>query len=124
LSRTAFTGAGATAGATPLVISYSCSNVTGVNAMALDMEWSFTAPAQTQASYSVIANTGGTATGVGVQIIDPSGNAIISGVPVEEILSVATGLNSLRYIVRYYQTSSTVTTGTVSATAQFTATYQ
>jgi type 1 fimbria pilin len=98
-----------------------CPNSGG--AIALNMVWIFTGSNTTSVPYSVISSTG-SATGVGVQIIDSSGNPAISGLQATEIASTANGINNLNYSVRYYQTAPTVAVGTVSATATFTATYQ
>jgi len=122
VSTASFKGVGSTAGSTNLSIVYNCNNSGG--AMSLSMAWSFlgvTGP--TAPGYSLLANTG-TATGLAVQIVDSSGAPITTGAPKIDIASVANGVNSLRYTVRYYQNATPVTAGSVAATATYTATYQ
>lgn len=122
ISQTSFTGIGSTSGATKgLTIQYNCSNAGGP--MALSMAWTFASPGQTPSSYATVVNNSGTATGVGVQIVDAAGNPIVSGAQSQQIASVANGTNTIAYTVRYSQTAATVGPGTVSATAQFTAVY-
>lgn len=120
VGRSAFKGVGSTAAGTPLTIRYTCS--TGGGAMSLSMAWMFDVDSQDATGVSVISNTG-TATGVGVQIVDSANRAIISGAQTRQINSVSSGSNTISYRVRYYQTAATVTAGTVNAVAYYTATY-
>lgn len=121
VSQSSFKGIGSTSGTTNgLSIQYNCSNAGGP--MALSMAWTFASPGQTPSLFSVLNNTG-TATGVGVQIVDASGNPIVSGAQSQQIASVVNGVNAMAYTVRYYQTTASVGPGTVNATAQFTAVY-
>ncbi|WP_202300855.1 fimbrial protein [Dryocola clanedunensis] len=67
----------------------------------------------------------GVATGVGVQLfLDTQDTAVVFGQPKEYTTTTVEGPLAVRYKARYYQTSSTITTGLANATAQFTLTYQ
>jgi len=67
----------------------------------------------------------GVATGVGVQMfLDTENTAVIFGQPRAYTTTTVEGPLAIKYKARYYQTSSTITTGPANSTAQFTLTYQ
>lgn len=119
VSQSAFTGVNSVAGSTQLPISYNCDTSGG--AMSMTMEWTF----QSLGGSSNILKNSGPAANVGVIIVESSTGAIVqTGFPRKQFATVADGTNTLNYYVKYIQTGSPVGTGSVSATAQFTATYQ
>jgi major type 1 subunit fimbrin (pilin) len=123
VSTSAFQGIGTTAGARQFTIAYNCTTPAG--AMQVSMAWLFTAVGQGPSNYAVIQNTG-TAGGIGVQLSDRSGNSFVTGVPSPQASLAANGTQTLSftYFAKYYQFGTTVTPGTVNATAQYTMTYQ
>lgn len=123
VSTSAFQGVGTTVGSTQIAITYNCDNSGGP--MSLSMAWTY-APMYRSGTpegyYGWFSNTG-TAAGVAVQIVDSSGRIVNSGPQSQQIASVANGSNTIIYRAMYYQYASTITSGTVNAVAQYTATY-
>lgn len=109
---------GKTAGQTPFSLSLACNTSGGQ--FGVSTLWNFTeGPAQ-----NVIANAG-SATGVGFQINDSTGTAVLNNISRQTITSGNTinGTNSINYWLYYYTTLASVGSGTASATAAWTLTY-
>ncbi|UGB38295.1 fimbrial protein [Frateuria soli] len=113
----AFSGKDTTAGATPFNIHLACPS--GVSAT-LDIQ--FDAQTGTSPGYTTVLGNQGTATGVGVELVD------VNGVPVPFGQATRVGAISrnmtLPYAAQYHATANTVTGGSVAAKATFTLSYE
>jgi len=119
VATSAFAGAGSTRGTTPFQINLT--NCPTGNQLSITLNTSNPQPGTT----SVIQNTAATspATGVGVQLLDGTGNPITFGSAIPEG-SIPGATVNLPFAARYYQTNAAVTAGTVTAVATYTLTYQ
>lgn len=118
VSTSAFSGVGSTSGDTPFSIQLNCPGGPGSNTVLLQLD------ANNPYSSSVLSNSG-TATSVGVQLLDGNGTPIQFGTPQNVGVTTSTQIVA-KYQARYYQTSSNAAglPGSVSATATFTISYQ
>ncbi len=120
ISSTALSSVGANAGTTPFRISLNCSP-----GLKLKIKFDATTVTNPDPLPTVIRNTG-SASGVGVQITDQSSVAV-SFAPTAQPTAIPgvtpDGNLVLPYIARYYRTAA-LTTGTVTAQAKFTLTYE
>ncbi|PQV45549.1 fimbrial protein [Paraburkholderia sp. BL21I4N1] len=115
VSASAFPSAGSTAANTPFSIGLTCQ--TGVS---VAVTFSSTS---SSGMPNVIASNG-TATGIGVQLLNASRSAIALDSPLQ-LTSGTTGNTSFQFFAQYYRLgAASVTPGTVNATAIFTMTYQ
>jgi type 1 fimbria pilin len=119
VATSAFAGAGSTRGTTPFQINLT--NCPTGNQLSITLNTSNPQPGTT----SVVQNTAATspATGVGVQLLDGTGNPITFGSAIPEG-SIPGATVNLPFAARYYQTNAAVTAGTVTAVATYTLTYQ
>lgn len=117
ISTTALPTPDSTAGNTPFRISLTCSSGVTVKIM-----FSTTTPA-VPAKTGVIASSGGTSAGVGVQITNSTDFTPIAFGAVNTVGATPNGALDLSYNARYYRTGA-VTPGTVNATATFTLSYE
>lgn len=117
VSNTALAGTGATAGATAFTIGLNCSVAGRSLAIQFDTAQSFAG------ANGVIIPTAGTASNVGVQLLDGSlAPTIVFGTPAT-VGTTPNGLYELTYYARYYATAASVSPGTLTATATFTISY-
>lgn len=72
----------------------------------------------------VIAPSSGSASGVGVRLLDSSGVTPVNFGVAKTIGATPDGALSVNYFAQYYQTASTVSAGQLNATATFTLSYQ
>lgn len=114
ISSSALSAVGATAGTTGFTISLNC-------AAGATLGIDFTSNGKASDITGVLLPTSGTAAGVGVQMLDSNSNPIVFGA--KSTSSTMQGQESLQYYVRYYRTS-TVTPGSLKASATFTLSYQ
>jgi len=114
----AFGGTGSTAGATPFSIQLNCPGGATSNTVLLQLD------ANSPFSSSVLSNSG-SATSIGVQVLDGSGNPVQFGTP-QAIGTTTSPQIVANFRARYYQTSNNAAgiPGSVSATATFTISYQ
>ncbi|MFM0341104.1 fimbrial protein [Paraburkholderia fungorum] len=116
ISPSALNAAGAVAARTPFSISLSCES--GVKVAV-----TFTSASGNSGIGSVLASTG-SATGVGVQLLDASW-APITLDAARQLSSGTTGNDSFQFYGQYYQLGAAqVTPGAVNASAIFTMSYQ
>lgn len=112
-----FSGAGSVAGATPFQIGLTCSSGAVVR-ITLDTA------TPVAGKPGVIAPSSGGTSGVGVQVLDSSGNTPVQFGVAKTIGATPNGALSVNYYARYYQTGSAVSAGLLGATATFTLSYQ
>jgi len=121
VSTRAFSGLNSTAGTTSFPLQLECpSGSTGNLSIQLD------ASSGTPVGYSNVLKNTGTATGVGVDLLDQAGiatNTTVAFGTKTKIGPATSGTSSLTYFARYHAISANVTAGTVVATATFTLTY-
>ncbi|WP_168791896.1 fimbrial protein [Paraburkholderia aromaticivorans] len=116
VSASAFPTAGSTAATTPFSIGMSCQS--GVSVAV-----TFSSVSGTSGVPTAVASNG-TATGVGVQLLNAARTAIVLDSPFP-LTSGTTGNMSFQFFARYYRLGAApVTPGTVNASAIFTMTYQ
>ncbi len=116
VKTSALTGAGATTGLTPFSLGLSCQS--GVKVAV-----TFSSVTGSSGIPSVVASNG-TATGVGVQLLDASKTPISLDTALQ-LTSGTTGDMSFQFYGEYYQLGAAqVTPGTVNASAIFTMSYQ
>lgn len=108
-------GVNSVAASTPFAIRLTCSAGATV-AITLDT-------ASQAAGKTGVINSSGSATGVGVQLVDSNGTAVSFGTTTT-VGATPDGALDLSYFARYYQLATTVGAGTVKATATFTISYQ
>lgn len=118
VSNTSLRTVGATAGATPFTIGLNCPS----GAVGRNLALQFDTSKQPTGTTGVIQPTSGTATNVGVQLVNSSFNAITFGTPTT-VGTATQGLNSFTYYARYYALTTAVGAGNLSASATFTVTY-
>ena len=116
VSNTALASVGATAGSTAFSIQLDCGNAAG-RTLAIEFD---TANASAGATGVIVPS--GTATNVGVQLLDASFAPVTFGTPAV-VGTTPSGQYSLTYYARYYATATPVQAGTLSATATFTLSY-
>lgn len=117
VTRGAFNGVNSTTGTTPFQIGLTCSRGAMVR-ITLDTA------SPVAGKTGVIAPSGGSTSGVAVQVLDSSGtNPVTFGVPTV-LGATPDGALTVNYYARYFQTGSTVGAGTLNATATFTLSYQ
>lgn len=112
----AFSGVNSVAGTTPFQIKLTCSSG-AILRMTLDT-------ATPVAGKTGVIAPSGSASGVGVQLLDSSGITPVQFGVVKTIGATPTGALSINYFARYYQTGANVGAGLLSATATFTLSYQ
>ena len=117
VTRGAFTGVDSTTGTTPFQIGLTCSSGAVVR-ITLDTA------SPVNGKPGVIAPSGGSTSGVGVQVLNASGTTPVTFGTPATIGATPNGALAVNYYARYYQTGSTVGAGTLSATATFTLSYQ
>lgn len=115
-----FSGINSTTGQSPFNVSFTCSASTKVS---ITLATNSAATGVTGSGVIAPTSGGGYAQGVGVQILDTPTHAITFGTPVSAG-TVSSGVVSVPFYARYYQTSNTVTGGNVKALATYTLTYQ
>jgi type 1 fimbria pilin len=117
LSTSALASTGAVAGRTPFNISLTCSS-----GATLDIQLNFNGTSS--GITGVLSNTTGTgqATGVGVQLLNESFDAVSFGTTTT-VGTTPQGTLSIPYYAQYYRTG-TLVAGKVSASATFTLSYQ
>jgi type 1 fimbria pilin len=108
-------GVNSVAASTQFAIRLTCSAGATV-AITLDT-------ASQAAGTTGVINSSGSATGVGVQLVDSNGTAVSFGTTTT-VGATPDGALDLSYFARYYQLATTVGAGTVKATATFTISYQ
>ena len=116
-----FGAKGSTAGTTAFSIALTCL---AAGQSPESMNITFTAAGTASGITGVLTPTSGSATGVGVRLLQSNyqtavtfGTAISEGTP-------ASGTVNLPFAAQYYQTGTTVTAGSLTASATFTLTYQ
>lgn len=118
VSASAFAGKDSTTGATPFTIAGDCpSGSTATLAI------TFTASSGVPAGYNNVLASTGSATGLGVELRDGNGNTVVFGNAMGAG-PAPSGALSIPYTAQYHAISSTVTAGSVAATATFTLSYQ
>ncbi|MEI5999722.1 fimbrial protein [Paraburkholderia bengalensis] len=116
VSPAMFPAAGAVAARTPFSLGLNCQ--TGVKVAV-----TFSSTSGTTGIASVLGNLG-TATGIGVQMLDSTQTSLVLGSPLV-LTSSTTGNMSFPFYVQYYRLGTApVVSGTVRATAIFTMSYQ
>lgn len=116
VSTSALNSAGAVAGSTPFSIGLNCD--AGVKVAV-----TYSSTSGNSGVASVLASTG-TATDVGVQLLDSAMKPIVLDNPLQ-ISSGTTGNASFQFHARYYRLgAASVKSGTVNSTAIFTMSYQ
>jgi type 1 fimbria pilin len=118
ISTTALGSKGATAGATPFNISLSCTGAAGMS-VSVQLDYNGTA----SGIQGVLMPTSGNSSGIGVQVLDQNNTPVTFGTPETEG-TTPVGQMNIAYSASYYQTTSTITPGTLAASATFTITYQ
>lgn len=118
ISNTALRTVGATAGTTPFTIGLNCPSGAAGQKVALQ----FDTKQQPSGTTGVIKPTSGSATNVGVKLIDSSFNAITFGTPTT-VGTTVLGANNYTYYAQYYAITASVGAGSLTATATFTVTY-
>lgn len=113
----AFSGKDSTAGSTPFNIHLTCPS--GVTAT-LDIQ--FDAQTGTAPGYTTVLGNQGTATGVGVELVDGNGVSVAFG-QATRVGAISRNL-TLPYAAQYHATATTVTGGSVAAKATFTLSYE
>jgi len=115
---TEFTSVGHTTASRPVNIVLDCGTDTRINAVV-------TANADTsqQGTMKLTAGTG-TATGVGVQLLNSNNNPVALNSKFVVDTTTADGQYTINWSARYIQTASSVTTGQANATATLTLTYE
>jgi type 1 fimbria pilin len=111
-------GTGTTAGTTPFAIALTCPSGAAGATLSIQLDYNGTA----SGIQGVLAPTGGTSAGVGVQVLNQSSNPVTFGTP-QTVGTISTGATNISFFARYYQTG-TVTPGTLQASATFTLLYQ
>ncbi|MBP0592720.1 type 1 fimbrial protein [Paraburkholderia sp. LEh10] len=127
VSRSAFTGVGATAGTTPFGISLNCASNAKPSISLTD------AAAPSNQSNVLTLSGDSTAGGLGVQVLyqmqplplGPVSYAYSGSAPVTNVTSLGTrsGDTSVAFTARYIQTAPSVNPGTVKAVATFNLSY-
>jgi type 1 fimbria pilin len=118
VSTTALGSVGATAGSTAFNIGLTCTGASGMS-VSVTMNYNGTA----SGVQGVLLPTSGSSSGIGVQILDQNNTAVTFGTAMAEGTTTVGQMN-IPYTARYYQTASTITAGTLAASATFTLTYQ
>lgn len=119
VSSSALSGAvGRTAGTTAFTIQLNCP--TGATS---NLYITLAANSGTVAGYPNILKSTGSATGLGIQLLDKGGNPITLGTA-SLVGNAVSGAQSIPYFARYYATATSIGAGSVSASATFTLTYQ
>ena len=118
VSTTSLTSIGAVSGATAFTIGLTCTAAAAGQTMAIEIDASRTVPPNTT---GVLSSTG-TATNVGVQLVDSSFNPVALGTPVT-VGTTPTGAYNLTYYAQYYTLATNPKSGSVSAAATFTISY-
>jgi type 1 fimbria pilin len=83
----------------------------------------FTASSGLAAGYTNVLKSTGTATGVGVELLDGNSNSVVFN-NTTVVGATPSGALSLPYTARYHAILNAVTAGSVAAKATFTLTYQ
>ncbi|SFU82089.1 fimbrial protein [Xenorhabdus koppenhoeferi] len=109
-----FKNIGDTAGERSFEINVQCKGSPNAN-----ITWE---PGKTGTNGVINADTTSSATGVGIQILDDKSNPVKFGE--QQDLGTINSSKTLSYKAKYYQTSNTVTAGSVNATATFTVDYK
>ncbi|MDA3914392.1 MAG: fimbrial protein [Oleiagrimonas sp.] len=113
-----FSGTGSTAATTPFAIQLNCANVT-----TLSITLQTNNPVN-GATGVIASSTGrGYAQGVGVQLLDHNAQPVQFGTAIS-VDGPQSGDVSIPFFARYYQTSGTIGSGQVKATATYTLNYQ
>jgi type 1 fimbria pilin len=118
ISTTALGSVGATAGTTAFNIGLTCTGAAGMS-VSVTMNYNGTA----SGIQGVLTPTSGSSSGIGVQVLDQTSTPITFGTAEAEG-TTPVGQMNIPYYARYYQTASTITAGTLAASATFTLTYQ
>lgn len=114
-----FGGPGSTAADKQFVVALTQCTAGVDVAITLDA----TTPAGFNDSQGVIESTG-TASGVGVQLLKSNGSSAVHFNTSFGVGTMSAGSNDIKLYARYYQTGTSVSGGTVEATATYTLTYQ
>ncbi|CDL80133.1 fimbrial protein [Xenorhabdus cabanillasii] len=109
-----FKNIGDTAGGRSFEINVQCKGSPNAN-----ITWE---PGKTDTNGVINADATSSATGVGIQILDDKSNPVKFGE--QQDLGTINSSKILSYTAKYYQTSNTVTAGSVNATATFTVDYK
>lgn len=112
------TSIGATGGTTAFSIALNCPS--GASGMSLSIQLDYNGSAS--GIQGVLRPTGGSSSGVGVQLLDQAGSAVSFGSPAT-VGTTASGSMNIPYSARYYRTG-TVQPGSLTASATFTLSYQ
>jgi len=116
-----FGGVGSTAGTTAFSIALTCA---AAGQSPESMTITFTAGGTASGITGVLTPTSGSAAGVGVRLLQSNYTTPITfGTAYSEGTPSAGSLN-LPFAAQYYQTGSTITAGSLTASATFTLTYQ
>lgn len=118
LTTSAFSGRNSTAGDTAFAINLTCTSGATLN-ITLDT----TRPDNRRPGVIRTSGGGGSAGGIGVQVLDGSGTPVSFGTTTTVGATPDGGL-SVPYVARYIQRGGGVSPGSVSATATFTLSYQ
>jgi type 1 fimbria pilin len=118
ISTSALASIGATAGTTPFAIALNCPGGASGASLSVQLDYNGTA----SGIQGVLTPTGGSSTGVGVQLLNQSSNPVTFGTP-QKVGTISTGDTNVSFFARYYRTG-TVTPGTLQASATFTLLYQ
>ncbi|REF28329.1 type 1 fimbria pilin [Xenorhabdus cabanillasii] len=109
-----FKNIGDTAGGRSFEINVQCKGSPNAN-----ITWE---PGKTGTNGVINADATSSATGIGIQILDDKSNPVKFGE--QQDLGTINSSKILSYTAKYYQTSNTVTAGSVNATATFTVDYK
>lgn len=118
ISTTALGSVGATTGTTAFAIGLTCTGAAGMS-VSVTMNYNGTA----SGIQGVLTPTSGSSSGIGVQVLDQTNTPVTFGTAEAEGTTTVGQMN-IPYYARYYQTASTITPGTLAASATFTLTYQ
>lgn len=115
VDASALKSVGSAAGATAFAIALSCSS-----GATLDVQLNYAGANSTIPG--VLTATGGTAAGVGVQLLDRNFSPVVFGATTV-VGATPAGPLTIPYYARYYRTAA-ITPGTIAASATFTLSYQ
>jgi len=110
---------GKSAGIFPFTVQYNCDTAQQGN-ISLNTSWMF---ATSNLVYGTILANTGTATNVGIEILDQTVSPVSPSTPVSLGTISSSGVYVFNWFARYRGNGSPVTAGTVRSTAEFSTTY-
>jgi type 1 fimbria pilin len=118
IGATALPSKDTTTGSTPFNIQLTCPS-----GSTSQLSIMFTASSGLAAGYTNVLKSTGTATGVGVELLDGNSNSVVFN-NTTVVGATPSGALSIPYTARYHAILNAVTAGSVAAKATFTLTYQ